>query len=313
MTNFEVKNFLRPVRRRCERTAPSLNAMLTRRLATDPHFIVGCGRSGTTLLGRILSSEPRFRYREEPRAYWHFIDERTDEIGLFTATCQLRLTNADVTNRNLQRRHVCRPLMWSRVDTCILDKTPAHVFRLHWLAALFPTAKFIHLVRNPGDVVESIKRRSAAPLYNVTPAKSANQWWGRNEQKKQLLGDLLVERYGVAGMCAIDDDRIAAIVEWFLSAESALTFGKHYPCRILHVRYEDLCSGQIETLSHVLDFLHISESRQVEYAFRRFARIAANTHLLSLQEGDIAIELIAEIERISCMFGYEISAKYRGG
>ena len=36
-----------------------------------PVFIIGCGRSGTTILGETLSSHPKIKYLNERRTLWH--------------------------------------------------------------------------------------------------------------------------------------------------------------------------------------------------------------------------------------------------
>ena len=36
-----------------------------------PVFIIGCGRSGTTILGKTLSRHPKIKYLNERRDLWH--------------------------------------------------------------------------------------------------------------------------------------------------------------------------------------------------------------------------------------------------
>ena len=38
-----------------------------------PVFIIGCGRSGTTILGKTLSNHPKIKYLNERRDLWHKI------------------------------------------------------------------------------------------------------------------------------------------------------------------------------------------------------------------------------------------------
>ena len=37
----------------------------------SPVFIIGCGRSGTTILGDTLSKHPKIEYLNERRDLWH--------------------------------------------------------------------------------------------------------------------------------------------------------------------------------------------------------------------------------------------------
>ncbi len=43
----------------------------------QPIFITGLGRSGTTILGILLSVHREVGYLNEPKALWHVIDPRT--------------------------------------------------------------------------------------------------------------------------------------------------------------------------------------------------------------------------------------------
>lgn len=81
-------------------------------------FIVGCPRSGTTLL--------RVAGEDGPVAYSQFVS------GLF----------------DLYGRSRSKPLAG--------DKTPGHVRRIPELHALWPRAKFVHIVRDGRDVGLSV-------------------------------------------------------------------------------------------------------------------------------------------------------------
>ena len=48
-------------------------------------FIAGCGRSGTTLLGRLMSLGENVTYLNEPRQFWAAINPRTDVWGYCVA------------------------------------------------------------------------------------------------------------------------------------------------------------------------------------------------------------------------------------
>jgi hypothetical protein len=45
-----------------------------------PVFIIGCGRSGTTILGQVLSAHPEVYYLFEPYHLWAAIDPMTDVL-----------------------------------------------------------------------------------------------------------------------------------------------------------------------------------------------------------------------------------------
>src|SRR5687768_7444339 len=110
-----------------------------------PVFIVGCGRSGTTALGRLLGDHPDVRYLNEPRKIWR-IDPRTD-VGTGEATSQASLDLYDIEQ---PVRAEIRKAMFKRVppEGRLVEKTPVNSYRIDYLRALFPNGRFLHLLRN---------------------------------------------------------------------------------------------------------------------------------------------------------------------
>ena len=49
-----------------------------------PIFIVGTGRSGTTILGKILSVHKQVAFLNEPKALWFFANKEDDLIGSYS-------------------------------------------------------------------------------------------------------------------------------------------------------------------------------------------------------------------------------------
>src|SRR6185436_2775660 len=50
----------------------------------SPIFIIGTGRSGSTLLGMLLSMHKRIGFLNEPKALWHFAYNKEDVIGSYS-------------------------------------------------------------------------------------------------------------------------------------------------------------------------------------------------------------------------------------
>lgn len=145
---------------------------------TGPVFIVGCPRSGTTLLQRMLDAHPAVAVAPETffiRRFWTrraaYGDLRRDaafdrllrdvtampafeEMGLdaeaFTAAAQ----DAERSYAALFRL-LLRQFAKQRAAQVVGEKTPNHVLYLPTLHDFFPEARFIHLVRDPRAVVNS--------------------------------------------------------------------------------------------------------------------------------------------------------------
>lgn len=128
--------------------------------APRPHaFLVGCARSGTTLLERMLGSHAQVASSSES-AVWHsavwmpFLRECSD-------TSSMRAVLASLTP---ERAHASRERYWKAIAETIddgiggrllLDKNPSIFAMLAGAACLFPRASALVALRDPRDVVWS--------------------------------------------------------------------------------------------------------------------------------------------------------------
>ena len=120
-----------------------------------PILIVGSPRSGTTMLGKLLSQHPDIAYWEEPRPIWSQGNAWRDDD---------RLVASDLTPAIAKRidRRFSRFLADSgRVR--FAEKTPSNTLRLPFLHALYPDARIVHLVRDGRAVVASMRRMLEKP------------------------------------------------------------------------------------------------------------------------------------------------------
>lgn len=125
-------------------------------------FIVGSPRSGTTILGTILDAHSEISQWYEPYFMW-------DRY--------FRLSSDDVRNENdatpkvqrYVRRNFENYLKRSK-SNFIVDKSPRNSLKIPFIKAIFPHAKFLHIVRDGRDTTLSIKREWDRRL-NVTQGK----------------------------------------------------------------------------------------------------------------------------------------------
>jgi hypothetical protein len=154
-------------------------------------FIVGAARSGTTLLGeKLLGAHSQVVYWSEPNHVW-----RTGDLYGDTERRTARDTVPRVVEpireafQNHFRRHSGRLL---------IEKTPSNCLRIPFLRAIFPRAKFVHLVRDGRDVALSARKQwrgghSEDSANERSPLKRVSEWSEvlvREVQKRRMVETL---------------------------------------------------------------------------------------------------------------------------
>jgi hypothetical protein len=124
----------------------------------EPIFVVGCPRSGTSVSGNILGDYPGSLYMREPRYIWCSVDPRLNVWGARVRGGVLYWGRRDVHEREARRLQQWFHLaLTASGQRRLVEKMPLNVFRLRWLAAIFPDAKFLHIVRHARDAALSLE------------------------------------------------------------------------------------------------------------------------------------------------------------
>ncbi|MEQ8610036.1 MAG: sulfotransferase [Parvibaculum sp.] len=157
-----------------------------------PFFILGCVRSGTTLLRDILRTSTRLECPEETQYYrWGqpfgnngFINhvlkppllQRHRKMDKVDEHLFEELMETSISRRNLQDRYMDAYLAGqSKEGVRWFDKSPQNVYGLPLLSHDYPSAKFVHIVRNPLNVVASLMIGKVVIAPSVIAA--ANYWY----------------------------------------------------------------------------------------------------------------------------------------
>ena len=173
-------------------------------------FIVGCPRSGTTLLRHILMAHPQITIT--PESHWIpvWFEERkglTPDGMVTSQLIGLLLEHPRFARLRIGREELAglmadgQPLSYSAFVTGILDlygkrkhkllvgtKTPQYVRRMPTLHSLWPRARFVHLIRDGRDVWLSLAnwsktpqtRLALLPTWKDDPVSSSALWWESN-------------------------------------------------------------------------------------------------------------------------------------
>ncbi|HFC30012.1 MAG TPA: sulfotransferase, partial [Oceanospirillales bacterium] len=153
----------------------------------DVFFILGCVRSGTTLLRNILKTHPHLMCPEETHIFrWAEPFATTDylHVNKSAETLQLhrkmdKVDEQDFANimQNAKDKgdfmlnylqHFQK--VQQQTDKRCFDKTPQNVYGLPLIKAYFPAAKIVHIVRNPLNVVASLKKGRGLLPQNIIGA-----------------------------------------------------------------------------------------------------------------------------------------------
>ena len=205
--------------------------------AQAPFFIVGLGRSGTTLLRLMLHNHPHIAIPYES----HFITkyyQHLDEYGDLNEHANLRQLLADIldeeliqkwdhqfaTDRLLEKLEqnslagvisaIYQDYAESRGKRRWGDKSD-YLDRMHIINQIFPTAQFIHIIRDGRDVANSVLKMPWGPSDLIQAA----EWWHEHIRLGRCMGSILG------------------------------------PQRYLEVKYEDLVDDPEQQLTRICDFI----------------------------------------------------------
>ena len=193
---------------------------------------MGCVRSGTTLLRDVLRSHPRLAAPEETHFFrWaepfggvpfqkivsdnRVLKRHREMDGIeeseFQEILKVSISRADLYQRYMRlyiKKNKPEARRW-------FDKTPQNVYGSALIAGAIPDVKLIHIVRNPLDVVSSLR-----------------------------IG-IIVKVQNLVGACNY----------WNEAAEIINVVKKAYPERVYEVKYEDFTRNPQPEIHKMLLFL----------------------------------------------------------
>ena len=228
------------------------------RLTTNQRitFLIGCGRSGTTILGEILSLHPQISYLFEPYHLWAGVDNRTDVLNLYHQLEASLLMDASMVTPDAHRRF--ERLIGSRgkKSQLLLEKTPLNAMRIGYLQALAPHSKFIHLVRDGVDVCRSIAKLAIGNTYKIAGKPLLNQWWGiKNAKWFSLVRDGITAQYYADEVPYLKEHEAKGAYEWLVSLEEVERWRTPLNNSLFELTYSSLTLEPISNLKNLCEFL----------------------------------------------------------
>lgn len=237
-----------------------------------PVFIIGTGRSGTTILGVILSLHRQVGFLNEPKALWHAIYPKEDLIGSYSqGNARYRLETGDATDLVVHKANRLFGTYLTAVGSSrLVDKYPELIFRVPFVRQIFPDAKFIFLVRNGWDTCLSIDGWSKRLGTNVKD--DTHDWWGINNRKWHLLIEQIAAKNialqnNIATIKGYSNHTDMATVEWILTMQEGLKLIKQFSECVYLLKYEELIARPRNVLEKLLDFCELPHDDKVfDYA-----------------------------------------------
>lgn len=232
-----------------------------------PIFIVGSGRSGTTVLGSLFAIHKDTVFLNEPKLAWNYICPNEDLIGSYSEqNGVIRLSELDVNSDMASRlSRIYSSAMRVGLAKRVVDKYPELIYRTPFVKKIFPESKLIAIVRDGVDTCVSIKNWSK---FNGTidENKNVHDWWGLNDRKWNAIVDELICEIpeleinkSFLRQCSDHLDRAA--IEWIVSTRESLRVAK-LVSDVLYIRYEDLCENTDRILREMLDHCDLGEDRK---------------------------------------------------
>ena len=247
-TNFEPgpRHHLNRIKLRL-RQAAHLPALWSGGKLDRPIFIIGAPRSGTSILFSVLrSSDHVAHWPGEAHEVWE-----ADHHPALTGWGSNALDAADASPETVER--IGREFfLVSGPNKRLIDKTPRNALCVPFVDRIFPDARFVFLIRDGRDNVNSLINAWRTPRYRTYQLPEPHsipgvdpRWW-----KFVLYPGWRDDTGGsVEKVCAR---------QWVSSNEHALDAFADLPrSRWTKVRYEELVERPDAAIARVLSFLEL--------------------------------------------------------
>jgi hypothetical protein len=262
----------------------------------EPVIIIGAARSGTKFLRDVMAGHQNIAIVPYDVNYvWRsqIADDRSDE-----------LTSKDCTDKKAKAIEAqLRKISRLGHNQILVEKTVSNSLRVQYVNAVFPKAKFIHIVRDGRDVTESAMRMWKSPpnwksiIRKVVTFPISNYsyilWFARNYVsgliKGRSGGGVWGPRFaGIFEYASENSLASTCAMQWSKSVKKAsqeLSRVKNSESRVLEIRYEDFVRDE-RALNKVCEFVGIEDNASVLEYWRNHLKRNGKPRWTSLSEAD---------------------------
>jgi hypothetical protein len=214
----------------------------------NPVFVIGCGRSGTTLLTTILAKHKDIaNYSEandiwDPNGYpWRFSNLTRPPVWKDPNTFN-RMWWEDVSKTGYARKikGIFGAYQFISRKKIFLNKTPMNTFKIPYILEIFPGARFIHIYRDGRAVSYSYQKKEYKKMIeNPEPYKKTGHFY---------TGKILLEMMAKSWI-----DHIKEVENQKQKLKQKFIF--------FELSYEEFCESPREMMNEIYDFLKIDKKR----------------------------------------------------
>ncbi len=209
-----------------------------------PVFLIGCGRSGTTILGSTLGKHPSITYLNERRDLWH---KAYPDLDIWSGKYPTPKLIVDKNNNDIRKTKILKGLLLHEqvIDNgkILLEKLPVNNFRLDFINKAFPNAKYIYLHRNGLEVAKSIEKR----VNDGTWYTGKHKW----DLIEQLSNNHNISTENLSGF-------EKGLLEWRFSIDFSESFFSNLEKeRFYSLSYQTFLENPKYQIENILKFMHL--------------------------------------------------------
>ncbi len=217
-----------------------------------PIFILGCHRSGTTLLGRLLDMHKDIANWTEANEIWDpgwfpWREENLDKPPLeYDPAGFMARWWSENEHRMDEIKAMFGAFQFLHSKPTFMNKTPYNVFRIPQLVEHFPDARFVYIMRDGRAVVNSHTKK-------IIHEEHLKEWPPKERELFEQSTAALAEQLGRYWKASVDE--VTHQNEVLGLEEKGVMYS---------TTYTNLCDDTMGVLTEICEFLDLAPDRFLE-------------------------------------------------